>query len=472
MKSTRNRGLCVGLAVLLFLAVLGGCTSPVAELPPETVPPPPISEEPPRTAAGDAYDETWMFDLFDIGGSMELGLVMNGDEEYDTYTISYRQYAEHSQILMSDYVWTPAEPPAESPRQSAPYYITVRSADGGREFAFFDGSDLVCYSTDGVEAWYTLQTKRETGYSLSESMRWEYDGEAVSYARIAFRDDGTPEQTAERFVKEIYAEQRLRLPPGGAYSILDYRVVDWDVTEVSKDKVAILGSFQFAVVPPDFPGESSALWAGNTGLGEGEWEGWLVMGREFVLQKQKDGLWHCIGFGTGGYRLPEEFKPLPIPTADMFGFWGVEAALFDAAIDHVWLNYVTLGECDAVLPRVGTFDTYEAGENLIGVICWVEAHSLYGDAAALTGEGWSSWPVCVIVEQTSDTEYQWVSYRVAEPGQSDLPGQGYGGSITEMCEPIEGLAEKILYHTIEPVYFTPDYLRLLSMYLEAIRAGT
>ena len=44
---------------------------------------------------------------------------------------------------------------------------------------------------------------------------------------------------------------------------------------------------------------------GNTENGTGEYEGMLTAGREFILQRQDDGYWHCKGFGTGGYTLPE-----------------------------------------------------------------------------------------------------------------------------------------------------------------------
>lgn len=46
------------------------------------------------------------------------------------------------------------------------------------------------------------------------------------------------------------------------------------------------------------------LWAGNTGEATGEYEGWLEMSREACLQRQDDGLWHCVSLGTGGVQLP------------------------------------------------------------------------------------------------------------------------------------------------------------------------
>lgn len=46
------------------------------------------------------------------------------------------------------------------------------------------------------------------------------------------------------------------------------------------------------------------LWTGNTGEATGEYEGWLEMSREACLQRQDDGLWHCVSLGTGGVQLP------------------------------------------------------------------------------------------------------------------------------------------------------------------------
>ena len=37
------------------------------------------------------------------------------------------------------------------------------------------------------------------------------------------------------------------------------------------------------------------------------YEGMLTAGRQVVLEKQDDGYWHCIGMGTGGYRLPDRY---------------------------------------------------------------------------------------------------------------------------------------------------------------------
>ena len=64
-----------------------------------------------------------------------------------------------------------------------------------------------------------------------------------------------------------------------------------------------VGYFNYAFVPLDF--NSPGIWAGNTSEGSGKYEGKLMCYREFVLQLQEDGNWHCTGLGTGGYTLPE-----------------------------------------------------------------------------------------------------------------------------------------------------------------------
>ena len=93
------------------------------------------------------------------------------------------------------------------------------------------------------------------------------------------------------------------LAPGNMYDMDDYEVIRWEVREVSEQGDAVVGSFECAFTPWD--ADSPGIWAGNTGMGTGEYEGKLTYQREFVLQKQEDGLWHCVGLGTGGYSLPE-----------------------------------------------------------------------------------------------------------------------------------------------------------------------
>ena len=72
---------------------------------------------------------------------------------------------------------------------------------------------------------------------------------------------------------------------------------------ISEDGRAVVGGMTYGVKPVDYAGTD--LWAGNTRGGEGEYQGWLVMELQFCLQRQEDGLWHCVEMGTGGVGLPE-----------------------------------------------------------------------------------------------------------------------------------------------------------------------
>jgi len=264
------------------------------------------SLEPAGNSPDNIYNQAWIYDLFDVGGSMDIGLVIEGDMMYNTYTVDSRWYAERYDVLMSSYIWTLLENDSADPADlwaTAPYYITVVSAESNVGFTFFGDNNIACYRSGDAVAWYNLTYKYDGGGFLAAEMRAEYDSQDVNFKRINFYYDGTPELAAELLVQEIFGKHMLGLAPGGIYSITDYQVVEWGVMEVSEDEAAIVGWFEYAVIPENF--NSPGLWAGNTTEGTGEQEGWLVMYRQFVLQRQEDGYWHCIDFGTGGASLPE-----------------------------------------------------------------------------------------------------------------------------------------------------------------------
>ena len=131
----------------------------------------------------------------------------------------------------------------------------------------------------------------------------EYDNLDVDCSRIAFSTEGNAEATVDYFVHTAFGEHMTALEPGSIYGISNYEIIEWMVREVSKDGDAVVGSFQYAFTPWDF--DSPGIGAGNTSEGTGDYEGKLACYREFVLHQQEDGLWHCIGLGTGGYTLPE-----------------------------------------------------------------------------------------------------------------------------------------------------------------------
>lgn len=243
-----------------------------------------------------------LYALFDSGKSLAVGLNIAG-KAYNTYITASRWYAERFAVVMNGYNWTKTDMPGTAPSS---FQITVSSADGSAWFTYWQGGDAetVQYIDSGKTTCWLVTSKDGNTVGIAEAMRAEYDNMDIDYAQISFDEKGTAEKVTETFVKDVYSNHLLGLEPGGIYSITDYEVVAWGVDKVSDNKDAILGWVRFAVVPQDY--NSAGLWAGNTMEGTGKYEGWLVMSREFVLQKQADGYWHCIDLGTGGASLPED----------------------------------------------------------------------------------------------------------------------------------------------------------------------
>ena len=259
-----------------------------------------LSDEKQSSAADISGNAMYM--LFDSGKSLAVGLNIAG-KAYNTYTTDNRWYAERFVVLMNIYNWTKTDMPGTAPSN---FQLTVSSADGSACFTYWQGGDAetVQYVDGGETTYWLVTSKYGNTIGIAEAMRAEYDNMDVDCVRISFDEKGTAEKVTETFVKDVYADHLLDLEPSGIYSISDYEVVDWGVNKVSDNKAAILGWVKFAVIPQDY--NSAGLWAGNTVKGTGKYEGWLVMSREFVLQKQADGYWHCIDLGTGGASLPED----------------------------------------------------------------------------------------------------------------------------------------------------------------------
>lgn len=253
------------------------------------------------------YDSAWISDLFDVGDSLMVGLTAEGTA-YDTYTTTERWYAGRFDVLMDGYVWTPLPQegaPSSAARQNeALYTVSIRAANGRDGFLFFAQSDIVCRIADEKEHWYVLTDKYADDITLAESVRQEYDNLEVDSNKISFYYSGDPEQVVQLFAREIYGSHLLNRAPGASGGITDYRAVSWQLMESSENGKALVGSFEYAVIPerendPD-------IWAGNTVEGEGEYEGWLIMYHQFVLEIGADGNWHCTDMGTGGATLPEK----------------------------------------------------------------------------------------------------------------------------------------------------------------------
>ncbi|NLT15899.1 MAG: hypothetical protein GXY05_16360, partial [Clostridiales bacterium] len=234
-------------------------------------------------------------------GDIELTLNLTNDGAYNTY-LANEWYSGRFKVLLGGYEWTELEMPSTEPSD---FWLAAVSADGSKSMTFWanSGAGMVQYSDGNITTFWNALPANDYTESIAEDIRAEYDNLDVDYSRISFYLDGSAEDAADTFVHSAYGSHMMSLAPGNMYGMSDYDVVQWEVREVSADGDAVVGSFQCAFTPWDF--NSSGIWAGNTAEGTGEYKGKLTFYREFVLQRQEDGYWHCIGLGTGGYTLPE-----------------------------------------------------------------------------------------------------------------------------------------------------------------------
>lgn len=252
-------------------------------------------EEEARSAPGTA-----IYELFDAAGNMTITLYLANEGACNAYAVTERWYAERFDVLMMGYEWMEIEMPNTAPSE---YWLTAESSNGKKKMTFWSGDAGMIQYDDGSTTTYWVATPLyESSASIAYDIRREYDNLDVDFSRIAFYQSGSAEDAANKFVHSVYGSHKMNLAPGNWYGISEYAVINWDVREVSEDGTAVVGWFEYAFVPWDM--ESSGIWAGNTSLGTGKYEGMLTAYLEFVLEEQKDGYWLCIGLGTGGYQLP------------------------------------------------------------------------------------------------------------------------------------------------------------------------
>lgn len=199
--------------------------------------------------------------------------------------------------VVRNYGWTKLEN-AAFPDQEKSVYFTGSVWENTELRITESGLMALRFGNDYV-VWQLSDPGRASEFFMNIRMNAE---SAVSSTDYLVIPGDTPEEAAENFVKEVYRDFRMSKPSGWSTAITDYKVVDWDIMDVSKEKDAVVAQFAFATIPEDW--DSPMLWVGNTREGTGEFEGMLIDYREFVLQLQEDGTWRCTGFGTGGYNLP------------------------------------------------------------------------------------------------------------------------------------------------------------------------
>lgn len=244
---------------------------------------------------------TELVDKLFASGEPALTLHFADSGAFNTYSIA-EWYLGRFQVLLRSFHWTELE---TTETVTGDYWLTAVSADGTVSMTFCSdgGAGTVQYSEGGSTTVWTATPPAGASISIAEEIRYEYYNLDVDCTRISFNLEGNAEEAADYFVHDAFPAHMANLAPENGYGFSDYDVVEWNVREVSKDGEAVVGSFRCAFIPWDF--ESSDLWAGNTVEGTGEYEGKWTFFREFVLQRQDDGLWHCVEIGTGGCALPE-----------------------------------------------------------------------------------------------------------------------------------------------------------------------
>ena len=251
-----------------------------------------------------------LYDIFNTGKEMSIDVQIGSGVTYKTYRLYDQSCAIKYGSIFSNYEYTKVAKPDTKPGS---YEVHLASVDGTKSFTIFNGNTTTVMYNDGSNRMYWSAADKDNtnsfwgehvmNPSLAELMYNEYLELCMSTDNVSFSLSGNASEAAELFVKRIYKEQCLDNEPPGKYSIKDYSALHWGVIEAGGDGKAIVGWMEYTLLPeyPDLHG----FGAGNTVNGEGEYKGWPVMYRQFVLQKQADGFWHCVGFGTGGYSLPE-----------------------------------------------------------------------------------------------------------------------------------------------------------------------
>lgn len=279
-------------AVILVAALAAGCTFTGAKTAAQTT----SGAEP----GADLAPNDAIFALFDAGDGMDITLHLADDGACSTYSVSEHWHAERYSVLLGDYTWTQIQ---ALPQEPADLWLTITSADGTQSMTVWPGDvGYVQYSADGRETCWSAASAQDDFLSVVQALRMEYDGLDANYSRVAFEEPDGAQAAAGDFPR-VYGEHMANLAPGNECGMRDYEVVDWTLGEISADGRAVTGTFRCAFVPLDL--NSSSIWAGNTVEGTGAYAGKLMWYREFLLELQEDGLWHCTDFGTGGVGLPE-----------------------------------------------------------------------------------------------------------------------------------------------------------------------
>ncbi len=114
-----------------------------------------------------------------------------------------------------------------------------------------------------------------------------YDIAEASLSNIRFHAAGA-EEAALTFVREVYGQHLMNLPQDNRFSITGYALMEYSLQEVIDKTVS--GTFVFAVNP-----RFRVYYVGlYTRAGAGEYEGWLISHKRFVLRQDDNDQWSCV----------------------------------------------------------------------------------------------------------------------------------------------------------------------------------
>jgi uncharacterized protein YceK len=238
-------------------------------------------------------------DAFRSGGAATaISLHHRSGGVYETYYDAASATIDACRGWCKSFVWRELEDAPENIREEAEYFITVGSEDEQLQYIFFSGEEgYTCKRVQDTESWYS-GVSADGRYTLAVGVHQFYDAlnPHVRYDR-PFGAGCGPEEAAQLFASEIWRAYVLGWPPGGMSSNTAYRLLDCGIREIREDQAAVLAGLQCAI-KPEYP-DISTFWSGNTRAGEGELAGWLILSRQYILEKQQDGSWVCTDLGTG-----------------------------------------------------------------------------------------------------------------------------------------------------------------------------
>jgi hypothetical protein len=280
-----------------------------------------IAKQPVSTAATERkYDSPLAaLSVFsDQAETFDMTLYLSDGAAWATYPAKAEDVFTILQRAVADLSWEAAE---REPDGEVEFRIEL-SLGAGRKLTVWctgsdwssRGSEVLGYDAGGDVSYWVPRSQDLPGaalYFVSAGLRDHYDMLELSAKNVPFGQGLSAEEAAERFAEEILGSKRLGLAPGSSRAASGYRAVHWNIAKVRDDGGAVEVGVTYALFPaesywcaPFVPGVPVILWAGAGRPGEGEYEGAVVSGMGFLLERQEDGSWLNTAGGTGEIELP------------------------------------------------------------------------------------------------------------------------------------------------------------------------